>query len=114
MLAIGFAALAEIEEAMNHLRVASRGAPRGTDLSAGREWGVWKGVHLDPETSTLEAPVYLPGDANCCPSFVARLFELFGAGGKRSRPLTRCQPRRARTMVSATIVRTLAKDPDLL
>lgn len=72
MLAIGFAALGEIEEAMNHLRGGSRGAPRGTDLPAGREWGVWKGVHLDPETSTLEAPVYLPGDANCCPSFVAR------------------------------------------
>ncbi len=36
------------------------------------EWGLWKGVHLNPETSTLEAPVYLPGDANCCPSFVAR------------------------------------------
>lgn len=43
------------------------------ELRAGipQEWGLWKGVYLDPSDSTAEAPVYVSGDANCCPSFHA-------------------------------------------
>lgn len=33
-------------------------------------WGTWKGVWLDPEGPRAEAAVYIPSDANCCPSFV--------------------------------------------
>ena len=33
------------------------------------EWGTWKGFWLDLGLNRVEAPVYLPGDANCCPSF---------------------------------------------
>jgi len=34
-----------------------------------QKWGAWKGIWLDPGMNRAEAPVYLPGDANCCPSF---------------------------------------------
>lgn len=34
-------------------------------------WGTWKGVWLEPEGPRTEAGVYVPGDANCCPSFRA-------------------------------------------
>jgi hypothetical protein len=33
------------------------------------EWGTWKGIWLDLGLNRAEAPVYVPGDANCCPSF---------------------------------------------
>ena len=33
------------------------------------EWGTWKGFWLDLSLHRVEAPVYIPGDANCCPSF---------------------------------------------
>lgn len=36
-----------------------------------QEWGTWKGVWLEPETLRAEAAVYVPRDANCCPSFRA-------------------------------------------
>lgn len=32
-------------------------------------WGTWKGVHVDTAGPAAHAPVYLPADANCCPSF---------------------------------------------
>lgn len=35
------------------------------------EWGLWKGVYLSPADLTVEAPVYVPADANCCASFRA-------------------------------------------
>lgn len=35
------------------------------------EWGLWKGVHLNPAALTVAAPVYVPADVNCCPSFRA-------------------------------------------
>lgn len=35
------------------------------------EWGLWKGVHLKPADLTVAAPVYVPADVNCCPSFRA-------------------------------------------
>ncbi|MDH3498421.1 MAG: hypothetical protein OER21_16830, partial [Gemmatimonadota bacterium] len=38
------------------------------------EWGFWKGVWLDPDRAAAEAPVYLPGDGNCCSSFLAVAF----------------------------------------
>lgn len=34
-------------------------------------WGTWKGVWLEPEGLRAEAAVYVPRDANCCPSFRA-------------------------------------------
>lgn len=34
-------------------------------------WGTWKGVWLDPAHPRTEAAVYLPEDANCCPTFSA-------------------------------------------
>ncbi len=34
-------------------------------------WGTWKGVWIDPEGPRLDTGVYLPADANCCPSFRA-------------------------------------------
>lgn len=35
------------------------------------DWGFWKGVWLNADRAAAEAPVYLPGDGNCCPSFLA-------------------------------------------
>lgn len=35
------------------------------------EWGLWKGVYLNPAELTVEAPVYVPADPNCCASFWA-------------------------------------------
>lgn len=35
------------------------------------EWGLWKGVYLNPADLTAEAPVYVPADPNCCASFRA-------------------------------------------
>ncbi|MEN8144182.1 MAG: hypothetical protein ABFS14_04450 [Gemmatimonadota bacterium] len=34
-------------------------------------WGMWKGTWLDPARRLAQAPVYLPEDANCCPSLAA-------------------------------------------
>jgi hypothetical protein len=42
-----------------------------TRLPAGA--GTWKGVSLSLDSLTAEAPVYLQGDANCCPTYLARL-----------------------------------------
>ncbi len=35
------------------------------------EWGMWKGSYIDPVRRIVEAPVYLPGDGNCCSSLMA-------------------------------------------
>lgn len=34
-------------------------------------WGTRKGIGLDPDGPSLRAGVYVGGDANCCPSFLA-------------------------------------------
>lgn len=36
------------------------------------EWRTWKGIWLEPDPLRASAGVYLPGDANCCPSLRAR------------------------------------------
>ncbi|MDH4045075.1 MAG: hypothetical protein OEW06_11505 [Gemmatimonadota bacterium] len=38
------------------------------------DWGLWKGVWLDPSRNVADAPAYLAGDANCCPSFLATAY----------------------------------------
>lgn len=34
-------------------------------------WGMWKGIWLHRDRPSAWAAVYVPGDANCCPSFLA-------------------------------------------
>lgn len=54
-------------------------------------WGIWKGVFVDVDSLTAWAPVYMPGDPNCCASHRARL-ALHAAGGALALDGLRIEP----------------------
>lgn len=55
------------------------------------EWGTYKGVFLEPEGPIARVPVYLPGDANCCPAFQG-LMPLRLDGGRLVADSVRIEP----------------------